>query len=67
MHFIDTLSSCLSLLGIYGLILYFRYLLPLHVVPLLSELLDETMQLLDRAQEIGAVSPQSECGTYLDL
>ena len=67
MHLIDTLSFCISLLGIYGLILYFRHLLPLHVVPLLSELLDETMQLLDRAEEIGAVPPQSECRTYLDL
>jgi hypothetical protein len=67
MHFIDTLGFCLSLLGIYGLILYFRYLLPLHVVPLLSELLDETMQLLDRAEETGAVPSQNECRTYLNL
>jgi len=65
MDFIDTLSFCLSLLGIHGLILYFRSLLPLYVIPPVSELLDETMQLLGRAEEIGAVPPQSELGLIL--
>ena len=67
MHFIDTLSFCLSLLGIHGLILYVRHLLPVYVIPHVSELLDETMQLLDRAEEIGAVPPQGEFRTHLDL
>jgi hypothetical protein len=65
MHFIDTMGFCLALLGIYGLIFY--YLLPLYIIPLLSELLDETMQLLDRAEEIGAVPPHSDCRTHLVL
>ena len=66
MDFIDNLSLSLSLLGIYGLILHFRYLFPRSIIPPLSALLNETRQLLDRAEEIGAVPPQSECRTHLD-
>ena len=66
MHFLDVFSFCLSLLGIYGLILPFRYLLPRNIIPLLSLLLDETTQLLDSAEAIGAVPLQSECRTHLD-
>jgi hypothetical protein len=66
MHFIDILSFCLSLLGVYGLILYFRYLFPCYVIPPLSALLNETKQLLERAEEIGAVPPQSECRIHFD-
>ena len=62
MHVIDILTSsfCLSLLGIYGLILLVHHLLPRKVAPLLSTLLDETQELLGRAEEIGAVPLQSE-------
>ena len=63
---IEILSFCLSVLGIYGLILNFRYLLPRSVIPLLSALLNETQQLLDHAEVIGAVPPQSESRTLLD-
>ena len=67
MPFIDILGFCLSLAGINGLILYFRYLLPCNAIPLLSTLLNETQQLLDRAEEIGTVPLQSESRTHLDL
>ena len=66
MHVIDILSFCLSLLGIYGPILLVHYLLPRKVAPLLSTLLDETQELLGRAEEIGAVPPQSEYKLRLD-
>ena len=66
MHIIDILSFCLSLLGIYGPILLVHYLLPRKVAPLLSTLLDETQKLLGRAEEIGAVPPQSEYKLRLD-
>lgn len=66
MHLIDILSFGLSLLGIYGPILLILYLLPRNVAPRLSTLLDETHQLLRRAEEIGAVPPQSEYKRQLD-
>jgi hypothetical protein len=67
-RFIDTLGSCLSTFGIvYGLICSFYSLLPHNVAPLLSTLLDETQQLLDRAEAFGAVPQESEYKTQLDL
>jgi len=59
-HVIDIISFCLSLLGICDPILFILYLLPRNVAPRLSTLLDETQRLLHRAEEIGAVLPQSE-------
>jgi hypothetical protein len=66
MDVIDILSFSLSLLGIYGPILFLLYLLPRNVTPRLSTLLDETHQLLRRAEEIGAVPLQSEYKRQLD-
>ena len=66
MHVIDILSFSLSLLGIYGPVLLILYLLPRHVAPRLSAALDETYQLLRRAEEIGAVPLQSEYKCQLD-
>ena len=66
MHVIDILSFCLSLLGIYCPILFVLYLLPRNVAPRLSVLLDDTWQLLRRAEEIGAVLPRSEYKCQLD-
>ena len=54
------------LLGIYAPIFLIRYLLPCKVAPLLSTLLDETHQLLGRAEEISAVTAQSEYKCQLD-
>jgi len=62
----DILSFCLSLLGIYGLLLYLRYLLPRYAIPPLSTLLNESQQLLRDAEVIGAISPESEYKTQLD-
>ena len=67
MRGIDILSFCLSILGIYSLLLCFRYLLPRNAIPLLFTLLNETRQLFGHAEAIGAVPPQSECKTRLDL
>jgi len=68
MHVIDILSFILALLQIviYGLILLVRYLPPCNVVPRLATLLDETQQLLRRAEEVGAIPPQSEYKDRLD-
>ena len=68
MHVIDILSFILALLQIviYGLILLVRYLPPCNVVPRLATLLDKTQQLLCRAEEVGAIPPQSEYKDRLD-
>ena len=66
MQFLDVFSFCLSLLGVYGLIFPFRYLLPRNIIPLLSLLLNETMHLLDSAEAVGAVPSQSGFRTHLD-
>ena len=60
MRFIDILSLCLSILGIYGLLLYLRFLLPRHVIPRVALVLTEASQLLDRAEAIGAVPRANE-------
>jgi len=62
----DALGFCLSLLGIYGLLLYLRYLLPRYATPSLSTLLNETLQHLRHAEVICAISPESEYKTQLD-
>ena len=67
MRFIDILSFCLSILGVYGLVLYLRYLLPHYVIQLLSALLNETQQLLDRAEALHAIPLESELRSQLDL
>ena len=67
MHFIDILSLTLSFLGIYGLIISLRYLIPCYIIPFLSAHLDSTQQLLNHAEAINAIPPESEYRTHLDL
>jgi len=64
---IDALSLSLSILGIYGLALSLRYLIPCYIIPLLSARLNETQQLLSHAEAINAIPPESEHRTHLDL
>jgi hypothetical protein len=64
---IDALSLTLSVLGIYGLVLSLRYLIPCYIVPFLSARLNETQQLLSHAKAINAIPPESEHRTHLDL
>jgi len=67
MRFIDILSVCLSLLGIYGLVLNFRYLLPCYIIPVLSALLTSTRQLLNNAETISAIPYESEICMHFNL
>ena len=67
MSFIDILSFSLSLLGIYSLILYLRYLLPRYNIPSVSTFLGETKQLLGHAEEICAIQPENEYRAHLYL
>jgi len=55
MRLIDLLSLCLSVLGLYGLVFYLRFLLPRNVVPQLSTALNEVDALLVRAEAHNAI------------
>jgi len=50
MRFTDTLGLSLSVLGAYGLVWNSRFLLPRHLIPLVSARLDETEAILDHAE-----------------
>ena len=58
MQFTDILSFCISILGLYGLVYYLRFLIPRNVIPYVSSILTETECLLDHAESI-TVIPQS--------
>jgi hypothetical protein len=55
MQFIDVLSFCFSVLGLYGLVFYLRFLIPRNVLPYVSAVLTEAEHLLDRAQSTGVI------------
>ena len=50
MRFPDTLGLVLSVLGAYGLVWNLRFLLPRHLIPLVSAQLDEIEATLDRIE-----------------
>jgi hypothetical protein len=64
---VDILNLCFSLLRIRSLVLFSRSLLPRYVIPSLSTLLNETQQLLERAEAIGAIPPENDYRALLDL
>jgi hypothetical protein len=55
MQFIDVLSFCFSILGLYGLFFYLRFLIPRNFLPYVSALLTEAKHLLDRAESTGVI------------
>ncbi|KAH9990556.1 hypothetical protein BJV77DRAFT_603324 [Russula vinacea] len=67
MHFIDALSLGLSFLGIYGLVFSIRFLIPCYIIPFISAHLTSTQQLLNHAEAINAIPPESEYRTHFDL
>lgn len=64
---VDLLSFILSILGIYGLFLYLRFLIPRYLIPIVSALLNETQQfLLTHAETIDAFPGGNELRTGLE-
>jgi hypothetical protein len=56
MRSIDVLSFCFSVLSLYGLVYYLRFLLPgRNLLPYVSAVLSEAEHLLDRAESTGVV------------
>lgn len=57
MRFFDILSLILSFLGLDGLVLSLRYLVPCYFIPVLSAQLNATQQLLSHAEMVNAIAP----------
>jgi hypothetical protein len=60
MRFTDILSFCFSILGLYGLVYYLRFLIPRNLLPCVSAVLTEAEHLLDRAESIGVISRSND-------
>ena len=67
MRFTDILSFCFSILGLYGLVYYLRFLIPRNVIPYVSAILTEAEHLLDRAESTGVVPQPNDHRSALTL
>jgi hypothetical protein len=63
----DLVTSGLALLCFYTFISYIRFLLPRNIVPCVARALNETQQLLHRAEAIGAIPDGEEMRTCLEM
>ncbi len=60
MHFTDILSLCVSILGLYGLVYYLRFLIPRNVLPRVSAVLTEAEHLLYCAESTSVISQSND-------
>ena len=67
MQFTNILSFCFSILGLYGLVFYLRFLIPRNVLPYVSAVLTEAEHLLDRAESTGVISRSNDYRSALTL
>jgi hypothetical protein len=67
MQFIDILSFCFSILGLYGLVYYLRFLIPRNLLPYVSAVLTEAKHLLDRAESTGIIPQPNDYRSALTM
>ena len=67
MRFTDILSFCFSILGLYGLVYYLRFLIPRNVIPYVSTILTEAEHLLDDAESTGVIPRPNDHRSALTL
>jgi hypothetical protein len=67
MQFTDILSFCFSILGLYGLIYYLRFLIPHNVLPYVSSVLTDAERLLGRAESTGVIPRPNDYRSALTL
>src|SRR6266576_4632793 len=67
MRFTDILSFCFSILGLYGLVYYLRFLIPRNLLPYVSAVLTEAEHLLGRAESIGVIPQPNDYRLALTL
>lgn len=61
------MTSGLALLGVYTVISHFWLLLPRNVIPCVAGALNETQQLLHRAEAVGTIPNAEEMRTCLAM
>jgi hypothetical protein len=67
MRFTDILSFCFSILGLYGLVYYLRFLIPRNLLPYVSALLTEAIHSLDRAESTAVIPRPNDYRSALTL
>jgi hypothetical protein len=67
MRFTDILSFSFSILGLYGLVYYLRFLIPRNLLPHVSAVLADAAHLLDRAESIGVIPRPNDHRSALTL
>ena len=67
MQLTDILSFCFSILGLYGLVYYLRFLIPRNLLPYVSAVLTEAEHLLDRAESTDVISRPNDYRSALTL
>ncbi|KAH9175021.1 hypothetical protein EDB89DRAFT_1949246 [Lactarius sanguifluus] len=66
MGFFDIFSFCVSVLGMYGAVVYLNRLLPRHIISNISTMLHDAQDTLARAVAAGAIPDISEPGADLE-
>jgi hypothetical protein len=67
MRFTDILSFCFSILGLYGLVYYLRFLIPRNLLPHALAVLTEAEHLLDCAESTGVILQPNDHRSTLTL
>ena len=67
MRFTDILSLCFSILGLYGLVYYLRFLIPRNVLPYVLSVLTDAERLLGRAESTGVIPRPNDYRSALTL
>ena len=66
-RFTDTLSFSFSILGLYGLVYYLRFLIPRNLLPYVSAVLTDAEHLLDRVESTGVIPQPNDYRSALTL
>lgn len=66
MGFFEIFGFCVSVLGMYGVVVCLRCLLPCHIIPNVSAMLNDAQDTLTRAVTAGAIPDISEHGLDLE-
>jgi len=66
-RFTDTLSFGFSILGLYGLVHYLRFLIPRNLLPYVSAVLTDAEHLLDRVESTGVIPQPNDYRSALTL
>ena len=66
MGFFDIFGFCVSVLQMYGMVVYLRGLLPRHIIPCVSAKLDDAHDTLAHAVKAGAIPDISRYGEDLE-